>query len=66
MNQSDREQSGRARGQEPTSRTDKQQEQTDPQMTEWRGLTDSSEDLEPTLSDGTKSPDKAAPEGPNE
>jgi hypothetical protein len=36
------------------------QEQSDPQLTELRGFTNSDEDLEPTLKDGTKSPDKAA------
>jgi hypothetical protein len=35
------------------------QEQSDPQLTELRGFTDSSEDLEPTLTDGSKAPDKA-------
>lgn len=35
------------------------QEQSDPQLTELRGFMDSKEDLEPTLQDGKKSPDKA-------
>lgn len=35
------------------------QEQSDPQLTELRGLVDPKEDLEPTLQDGKKSPDKA-------
>lgn len=34
------------------------QEQSDPQITELRGFVNPSEDLEPTLTDGTKSPDK--------
>jgi len=37
----------------------KKQEQSDPQLTELRGFTNPDEDLEPTLTDGTKSPDKA-------
>ena len=35
------------------------QEQSDPQLTELRGFVDPAEDLEPTLQDGKKSPDKA-------
>ncbi len=35
------------------------QEQSDPQLTELRGFIDSKEELEPTLKDGKKSPDKA-------
>ena len=35
------------------------QEQSDPQLTELRGFVDPKEDLEPTLQDGKKSPDKA-------
>jgi len=38
------------------------QEQSDPQLTELRGFTNPHEDLEPTLNDGIKSPDKAAEE----
>jgi hypothetical protein len=38
------------------------QEQSDPQLTELRGFVDPKEDLEPTLSDGKKSPDKAGEE----
>jgi hypothetical protein len=37
----------------------KEQQQTDPQITELKGFVDPSEDLEPTLEDGTKAPDKA-------
>ncbi|HEY0041912.1 MAG TPA: hypothetical protein VGB71_14670 [Flavisolibacter sp.] len=44
---------------EPSSQSKSKQEQSDPQLTELRGFTDSSEDLEPTLTDGTKAPDKA-------
>lgn len=40
----------------------KKQEQSDPQLTELKGFVDPSEDLEPTLSDGKKSPDKAKEE----
>ena len=39
----------------PTQR----QEQSDPQLTELKGFVDPNEDLEPTLQDGKKSPDKA-------
>ena len=46
-------------GTEPSSQKDSRQEQSDPQLTELRGFVDSSEDLEPTLTDGTKAPDKA-------
>ncbi|MCY7420691.1 MAG: hypothetical protein LH478_02995 [Chitinophagaceae bacterium] len=35
------------------------QEQSDPQLTELRGFIDPGEDLEPTLQDGKKSPEKA-------
>ena len=35
------------------------QQQTDPQKTELKGFIDPNEDLEPTLEDGTKAPDKA-------
>ncbi|MFN2458811.1 MAG: hypothetical protein ABR502_11475 [Chitinophagaceae bacterium] len=42
------------------------QQQTDPQITELKGFVDPSEDLEPTLEDGTKAPDKAPPPNVNE
>lgn len=51
---------------EPSSQPKAQQQQSDPQLTELAGFTDSSEDLEPTLEDGTKSPDKAPPEDVND
>ena len=35
------------------------QQQTDPQITELKGFVDPKEDLEPTLEDGTKAPEKA-------
>jgi hypothetical protein len=38
------------------------QQQSDPQITELRGFTKEEEDLEPTLADGTKAPDKAEEE----
>jgi hypothetical protein len=38
------------------------QEQSDPQLTELKGFTNPSEGLEPTLTDGKKSPDKAKEE----
>ena len=44
---------------EPSKQNTARQEQSDPQLTELRGFADSSEDLEPTLTDGTKVPDKA-------
>ena len=43
----------------PATQSAENQEQSDPQLTELRGFTDSSEDLEPTLTDGQKAPDKA-------
>jgi hypothetical protein len=36
----------------------KHQQQTDPQITELKGFVDPQEDLEPTLEDGTKAPEK--------
>jgi hypothetical protein len=42
-----------------------EQQQTDPQITELKGFADPSEDLEPTLEDGTKSPDKEPPPNVN-
>jgi hypothetical protein len=44
---------------EPSTQNRERQEQSDPQLTELRGFANSSEDLEPTLTDGTKVPDKA-------
>ena len=41
----------------------KKQQQTDPQITELKGFVDPSEDLEPTLEDGTKAPEKAPRSG---
>lgn len=49
-------------GSDPANQPREQQEQSDPQRTELRGFTDSDEDLEPTLTDGTKAPDKAEEE----
>jgi hypothetical protein len=46
--------------------TRSRQQQTDPQMTELKGFVDPSEDLEPTLEDGKKSPDKEPPENVND
>ncbi len=46
-------------GEEQDTNDTKKQEQSDPQLTELRGLVDPSEDLEPSLEDGKKSPDKA-------
>lgn len=47
---------------EPSKQPPHKQEQSDPQLTELRGFTDKNEDLEPTLTDGTKAPDKAPAE----
>lgn len=47
---------------EPSTQTESRQEQSDPQLTELKGFVDSSEDLEPTLTDGTKAPEKAEEE----
>ena len=47
---------------EPSTQSRERQEQSDPQLTELRGFANSSEDLEPTLTDGTKVPDKAEEE----
>ena len=50
---------------EPNRQPDHKQEQSDPQLTELKGFVDKNEDLEPTLTDGTKSPDKAPPKDVN-
>ena len=50
------------RNDQPLRATRSEQEKTDPQITELRGFTDPKEDLEPTLTDGTKAPDKAESE----
>lgn len=52
-------QAGHSDSTEPSSQNESRQEQSDPQLTELKGFTDSGEDLEPTLTDGTKAPDKA-------
>ncbi|RPD51755.1 MULTISPECIES: hypothetical protein [Chitinophagaceae] len=46
----------------PIIQSESRQEQTDPQMTELKGFVDSDKDLEPTLTDGTKAPEKAQQE----
>jgi hypothetical protein len=51
---------------EPSTQIKSRQEQSDPQLTELSGFIDPNEDLEPTLTDGTKSPDKAPPENVND
>lgn len=43
----------------PEIQSESRQEQTDPQLTELKGFVDESKDLEPTLTDGTKAPEKA-------
>ena len=55
-------QAGRRDSTEPSSQPDHKQEQSDPQLTELKGFFDSSKDIEPTLTDGTKAPDKAKEE----
>ncbi len=50
---------------EPSHQPAHKQEQSDPQLTELKGFIDKDEDLEPTLTDGTKSPDKAPPKDVN-
>ncbi len=56
-------QDGRGRDStEPSTQADSHQEQSDPQLTELKGFVDQSEDLEPTLTDGSKAPDKAEEE----
>lgn len=47
---------------EPSTQAEHRQEQSDPQLTELKGFVDKDEDLEPTLTDGTKAPDKAKDE----
>lgn len=42
----------------PEIQSESRQEQTDPQLTELKGFTNESKDLEPTLTDGTKAPEK--------
>ncbi len=51
---------------EPSTLPKGKQQQSDPQLTELAGFTDPAEDLEPTLEDGTKAPDKAPPENVND
>lgn len=42
-----------------------EQQQTDPQITELKGFVDKTEELEPILEDGTKSPEKPPPPNVN-
>ena len=58
--------SGRSDSREPNQQPKEQQEKTDPQLTELKGFIDPKEDLEPTLADGTKAPDKEPPPNVNE
>lgn len=44
---------------DPSSESKGRQQQSDPQLTELAGFIDPNVDLEPTLEDGTKGPDKA-------
>ena len=50
-------QSGKESNTDPANAPEKKQEQSDPQLTELKGFVDPSEDLEPTLTDGTKAPE---------
>ncbi len=43
---------------EPSTESKGTQQQSDPQLTELKGFVDPKEDLEPTLEDGTKGPEK--------
>lgn len=47
---------------EPSTQSENRQQQSDPQLTELKGFADKSKDLEPTLTDGSKAPDKAKEE----
>lgn len=51
-------QPGKQSNTDPENAPKKKQEQSDPQLTELKGFVDPSEDLEPTLTDGTKAPEK--------
>jgi len=51
---------------EPSNQSKGRQEQSDPQLTELSGFIDPDEDLEPTLTDGTKAPDKEPPPDVND
>ncbi|MES2882424.1 MAG: hypothetical protein V4676_09775 [Bacteroidota bacterium] len=50
---------------DPKKETRKELEETDPQMIELKGFIDPKEELEPILTDGTKTPDKKPPENVN-
>jgi hypothetical protein len=43
---------------DPSTESKGTQQQSDPQLTELKGFFDPKEDLEPTLEDGTKGPEK--------
>ena len=43
---------------DPHNAPESKQEKSDPQLTELKGFVDPDEDLEPTLTDGTKAPEK--------
>ena len=51
-------QPGKQSNTDPENAPEKKQEQSDPQLTDLKGFVDPSEDLEPTLTDGTKAPEK--------
>jgi hypothetical protein len=51
---------------EPLHDSKHEQQQTDPQITELKGFVDPKEDLEPTLEDGTISPEKEPPSNLND
>ena len=50
---------------EPSTESKGTQQQSDPQLTELKGFVDPKEDLEPTLEDGTKGPEKLKEEAEN-
>jgi hypothetical protein len=47
---------------QPLTNSTSRQEQADPPITELRGFFDPKEDIEPTLTDGSKAPEKAEDE----
>jgi|GEM_PF-2201746 len=51
---------------DPANISKARQQQSDPQLTELKGFIDPNEDLEPTLEDGKKSPEKAEEEYKND
>ncbi|HEX8331359.1 MAG TPA: hypothetical protein VF622_01985 [Segetibacter sp.] len=66
MIQEDNNQTNQQENDSNTSNESKsEQQQSDPQLTELKGFTDPKEDIEPTLEDGTKGPEKLEEENEN-